>query len=46
MGRELAWELGVRRLEGLMCEEQDWDGIAKQLYHAITAELPAEISDQ
>jgi len=45
-GIEMDLELGRSWQLGPLVEEQDWDAIAEQLYQAIMADLPPEISNQ
>ena len=45
-GIEMDLELGRSWLLGPLVDEQDWDTISEQLYQAITADLPPDISNQ
>jgi ribosomal protein S18 acetylase RimI-like enzyme len=45
-GVEMDLELGRSWLFGPLVEEHEWEAIAEQLYQAISADLPEEISKQ
>ena len=45
-GREMDLELGRSWLFGPLVEHPDWDATADQLYQAILAALPLEVTDQ